>query len=168
MIELKTSGIVADEAGLIWFITDIKAPAYWWYTFEHKILKGIGCQGLSLSMEPIAKNIEESEFKMSDFSCEFLGVVGTNNLKDTISDLNNQRWLYLKLKNPEYKKKYWYALMQSLPSGYNSCGKFRYSLGSAFIMLRALKPKILGNEYEFKEFADFFEYLENLVEGFSL
>ena len=75
MIELKTSGIVADEAGLIWFITDIKAPAYWWYTFEHKILKGIGCHGLSLSMEPIAKNIEESEFKMSDFSCEFLGVV---------------------------------------------------------------------------------------------
>lgn len=97
-----------------------------------------------------------------------MGVTAISNLESTIKDLNNQRWLYLKLQNPEYKKKYWYALMQSLPSSYNSCGKFRYSLGRAFVMLRALKPKILGNEYEFKEFADFFEYLENLVEGFSL
>ena len=168
MIELKTSGIVADEAGIIWFTTEIKAPAYWWDAFEHKVIKNLGNSCFGISMEPIAKTIEEREFKKTDFSCEFLGLTAILNLENTIKDLNSQRWLYLKLQNPEYKKKYWYAIMQSLPQNYMTCGKFRYSLGRAFVMLRALKPKILKNEYEFKEFADFFEYLENLVEGFSL
>lgn len=168
MIELKTTSILADEAGIIWFTTDIKAPAYWWDAFEHKVIKGIeeGC--FDLSMEPIAKIIEEREFKMSDFSYESMGVVAISNLENTIKDMNNQRWLYLKLQNSEYKKKYWYAMMQSLPQNYMTCGKFRYSLGRAFVMLRALKPKILGNEYEYEEFNGFFEYLEKLVDGFSL
>ena len=36
MIDLKTTSILADEAGVIWFTTDIKAPSYWWDSFEHK------------------------------------------------------------------------------------------------------------------------------------
>lgn len=168
MIDLNTTSILADEAGIIWFITDIKAPSYWWDAFEHKVIKKLGNSCFELSMEPIMKTIEEREFVLADFSFESLGATAISNLSATINDLNNQRWLYLKLQNQEYKKKYWYAMMQSLPSSYNSSGKFRYSLGRAFVMLRALKPKILGNEYEFKEFADFFEYLEKLIDGFSL
>ena len=167
MIELKTSSILADEAGIVWFTTEIKAPAYWWDAFEHKMLKNLGTGCFSLSMEPIVRNIEKNEFKKSDFSCEFLGLTAMLNLENTIKDLNSQRWLYLKLQNAEYKKKYWYALMQSLPQNYISCGKFRYSSGRAFVMLNCLKPKILGNEYEFKEFVDFFEYLDKLLDGFS-
>jgi hypothetical protein len=168
MIELKTTSILADEAGIIWFTTDIKAPLYWWYAFEHKVIKNLGNSCFGLSSEPIMKTIEEREFKKTDFSYGYLGLTAMSNLENTIKDLNSQRWLYLKLQNPEYKKKYWHAMMQSLPQNYMSCGKFRYSLGRAFIMLRALKPKLLGNEYEFKEFTDFFEYLEKLVDGFSL
>lgn len=168
MIELKTTSILADEAGIIWFTTNIKAPVYWWDAFEHKVIKNLGNSCFGLSMEPIMKTIEEREFKKSDFSYESMGVVAISNLENTIKDLNNQRWLYLKLQNSEYKKKYWYAMMQSLPQNYMTCGKFRYSLGRAFVMLRALKPKILENGCEFKEFADFFKYLEKLVEGFSL
>ena len=168
MIDLKTTSILADETGVIWFTTDIKAPSYWWDSFEHKVLKVIGDTCFNISMVPIMQTIEEREFKMSDFSHESLGVTALNNLENTIKDLNNQRWLYLKLQNKEYKKKYWYAIMQSLPSGYNSCGKFRYSLTSAAIMIRALKPKILENGCEFREFSDFFKYLEDLVKGFSL
>lgn len=168
MIELKTTSILSDEAGIIWFTTDIKAPAYWWDAFEHKVIKNLGNSCFGLSMEPIMKTIEEREFKKSDFSCEYLGLTAMSNLENTIKDMNNQRWLYLKLQNSEYKKKYWYAMMQSLPQNYMTCGKFRYSLGRAFVMLRALKPKILENGCEFKEFADFFKYLEKLVEGFSL
>ena len=168
MIELNTTSILADEAGIIWFITDIKAPSYWWDSFEHKVIKKLGNSCFELSMEPIMKTIEEREFVLADFSFESLGATAISNLSATINDLNNQRLLYLKLQNPEYKKKYWYAMMQSLPQNHISCGKFRYSLGRAFVMLRALKPKILENEYEFKEFVDFFEYLEKLIDGFSL
>lgn len=177
MIDLKTTSILADESGIIWFTTYIKAPAYWWDAFEHKVIKTVGdydfelpisdC-GFTLSMQPIIKTIEEHEFKKSDFSCESLGLTAMSNLENTIKDLNNQRWLYLKLQNPEYKKKYWHAIMQSLPSGYNYDGIFRFSLTRAFVMIKALKPKLLGNEYEFKEFSDFFEYLEKLVDGLSL
>lgn len=167
MIELKTTSILADEAGIIWFTTDIKAPLYWWYAFEHKVIKNLGNSCFGLSSEPIMKTIEEREFKKTDFSYGYLGLTAMSNLENTIKDLNSQRWLYLKLQNPEYKKKYWHAMMQSLPQNYMSCGKFRYSLGRAFIMLRALKPKILGNEYEFEEFAGFFEYLEELIKDFS-
>lgn len=167
MIDLKTTSILADEAGIVWFTTEIKAPAYWWDAFEHKMLKNLGTACFSLFMEPIMKTIEEREFVLADFSFEALGATAISNLSATINDLNNQRWLYLKLQNQEYKKKYWYAMMQSLPQNYISCGKFRYSLGRAFVMLRALKPKILENEYEFKEFVDFFGYLEKLLDGFS-
>lgn len=168
MIDLKTTSILADESGVIWFITDIKAPAYWWDAFEHKILKQLGEYKFTVSNEPIMKTIEEREFVLADFSFEALGATAISNLSATINDLNNQRWLYLKLQNPEYKKKYWYAMMQSLPSSYNSSGSFRYSLTSAFIMVKALKPKLLKNEYEYKEFIDFFKYLEDLIKGFSL
>lgn len=167
MIELNTTSILADEVGIVWFTTEIKAPAYWWDAFEHKMLKNLGTGCFSLSIEPIVRTIEKKEFEKTDFSCEFLGLTAILNLENTIKDLNNQRWLYLKLQNAEYKKKYWYAMMQSLPQNYISCGKFRYSLGRAFVMLRALKPKILENEYEFKEFVDFFGYLEKLLDGFS-
>ena len=148
MIDLKTTSILADESGVIWFTTDIKAPSYWWDSFEHKVLKVIGDTCFNLSMVPIMKTIEERDFKMSDFSHESLGVTALNNLENTI--------------------KYWYAIMQSLPSGYNSCGKFRYSLTSAAIMIRALKPKILENGCEFKEFVDFFKYLDEIIKDFSL
>lgn len=168
MIDLKTISILSDEAGIIWFITDIKAPSYWWDAFEHKVLKHLSEYKFTVSNEPIMKTIEEREFTLADFSFEALGATAISNLSATINDLNNQRWLYLKLQNPEYKKKYWHAIMQSLPSGYNSSGSFRYSLTSAFIMVKALKPKLLENEYEYKEFIDFFKYLEDLIKGFSL
>lgn len=168
MIDLKTTSILADESGVIWFITDIKAPAYWWNAFEHKILKQLSEYKFTVSNELIMKTIEEREFVLADFSFEALGATAISNLSATINDLNNQRLLYLKLQNPEYKKKYWYAMMQSLPYSYNSSGSFRYSLTSAFIMVKALKPKLLKNEYEYKEFIDFFKYLEDLIKGFSL
>ena len=168
MIELKTSGISADDFGRIWFTTGIKAPQYWWDAFEHKILRHIEDYGSTLEMESIKEVIEKREILASDFSYEFLGEEARSILNDTVRVLNNQRWLYLKLKSAEYRKNYWYALMQSLPSSYNLSGKWRYTLNDVKVIFKVLKPKILGNEYEFKEFADFFEYLENLVEGFSL
>ena len=97
MIELKTTSILADEAGIIWFTTDIKAPLYWWDSFEHKVIKNLGNSCFGLSIEPIMKTIEEREFKKTDFSCESLGLTAMSNLENTIKDLNNHRWLYLKL-----------------------------------------------------------------------
>lgn len=119
-------------------------------------------------MESIKEVIEKREILASDFSYEFLGEEARSILNDTVRVLNNQRWLYLKLKSAEYRNNYWYALMQSLPSSYNLSGKWRYTLNDVKVIFKVLKPKILENEYEFKEFTDFFKYLENLVKDFSL
>ena len=71
---------------------------------------------------------------MDDFSCEHLGVIvpaelnggdevyqnlWIESLKRIIGDLNIARNSYIREKDPELKKKYWWQMIQLLPSSYN-------------------------------------------------
>lgn len=65
--------------------------------------------------------IAEKEFTLEDFSCDWLfnepktGYFGRNIFSDLISELNKARNLYLETKD----KKYWWQMIQLLPSSYN-------------------------------------------------
>ena len=78
--------------------------------------------------------IAAREFTLEDFSCEHLGVtipaelhkgkeVFQNlwivSLKRTIEDLNIARDFYIREQNADLKKKYWWQMIQLLPSSYN-------------------------------------------------
>ena len=78
--------------------------------------------------------IAEKEFTLEDFSCEHLGVtvpaelndeievfqnLWIESLKRTIEDLNIARCSYIREQNADLKKKYWWQMIQLLPSSYN-------------------------------------------------
>ena len=78
--------------------------------------------------------IADKEFTIEDFSCEHLGVtvpaelndgeevfqnLWIESLKRTIEDLNIARGFYIREQNADLKKKYWWQMIQLLPSSYN-------------------------------------------------
>ena len=78
--------------------------------------------------------IAAKEFTLEDFSCEHLGVTVPAELNDgievfqnlwivslkrTIEDLNIARCSYIREQNSDLKKKYWWQMIQLLPSSYN-------------------------------------------------
>ena len=98
------------------FVT-ITAPLYWWKEFD---TYKVGTVANSCST---MHKIHEKEFTLEDFSCEHLmgkaqvynGYVPTSVLECTIGALNEFRKLYLETKD----KKYWWQMIQLLPSSYN-------------------------------------------------
>lgn len=97
----------------------ITAPLYWWKEFD---TYKVGTVANSCST---MHKIHEKEFKWEDFSCEHLTHTDSfhmdanedamNALQVVINALNYNRDLYLKTKD----KKYWWQMIQLLPSSYN-------------------------------------------------
>ena len=111
---------------MITVYVDITGPLYWWKEFD---TYKVGTVANSCST---MHKIHEKEFTMEDFSCEHLyagdDIDGmyysttaeeefTSNdvLKVVIEALNNYRKQYLIAKD----KKYWWQMIQLLPSSYN-------------------------------------------------
>lgn len=111
----------------------LTAPLYWWKEFD---TYKVGTVANSCST---MHKIHAKEFTLGDFSCEHLGsydpekpfdnqedegtTIGTNGsmvfpidiLQDTIDCLNHNRLRFLETRD----KKYWWQLIQLLPSSYN-------------------------------------------------
>ena len=88
---------------------DILAPLYWWKEMDtYKI--GTVANSCSTMHKIAAK-----EFRMSDFSTEHLNEDSLNMLGSLIATLNFNRLLFLKDGN----KKWWWQMIQLLPSSYN-------------------------------------------------
>ena len=107
---------------------DILAPLYWWKEFD---TYKVGTVANSCST---MHKIADKEFTMDDFSCEHLGVtvpaelndgievfqnLWIESLKRIIEDLNVARRSYIREQNADLKKKYWWQMIQLLPSSYN-------------------------------------------------
>ena len=95
---------------------DITAPLYWWKEFD---TYKVGTVANSCST---MHKIADKKFTMADFSCEHLydfcpdcDTDSATVLRYTIGRLNYCRKKYLETKD----KKYWWPLIQLLPSSYN-------------------------------------------------
>lgn len=139
MTRLANGGPVhAKYRRMITVYVDITAPLYWWKEFD---TYKVGTVANSCST---MHKIAEKEFTLEDFSCEHLDdiwgyepevrdmaptiefetytdkitnyVLGPDDILNlTIKMLNRCRDLYLKTKD----KKYWWQMIQLLPSSYN-------------------------------------------------
>ena len=106
---------------MITVYADITAPLYWWKEFD---TYKVGTVANSCST---MHKIAEKEFYEEDFSFERLESgyeeykgddamhTAYCSMQNTISALNRLRYMYNITKN----KKYWYAMIQLLPSSYN-------------------------------------------------
>ena len=125
MMALRNAG--TDHRKFMRMITvylDITAPLYWWKEFD---TYKVGTVANSCST---MHKIAEKEFTLENFSCEYLlsywGEEKVNptiiypctpmqHLNQTIACLNVCRKKYLETKD----KKYWWQMIQLLPSSYN-------------------------------------------------
>lgn len=130
MMRLRNAG--TDHRKFMRMITvyvDITAPLYWWKEFD---TYKVGTVANSCST---MHKIHEKEFTLDDFSHEHLGVLVPAELNDgdevyqnlceeslkrTIKDLNIAIGYYNNEKrDTKLKKKYWWQMIQLLPSSYN-------------------------------------------------
>lgn len=103
---------------------DITAPLYWWKEYD---TYKVGTVANSCST---MHKIADKKFTLDDFSHEHLTLIHTEDsplgkchsvdpLKHTIKFLNVYREYYNNATDPEWKKRYWWQMIQLLPSSYN-------------------------------------------------
>lgn len=110
MRRLAAGGPVhAKYRRMITVYVDITAPLYWWKEFD---TYRVSVEKNSCST---MHKIHAKEFTLEDFSHEHLDGVSRDMLYIQIEVLNRARKLYLETKD----KKYWWQMIQLLPSSYN-------------------------------------------------
>ena len=123
MMNLRSAGTDHRKfMRMIVVYVDIIAPLYWWKEFD---TYKVGTVANSCST---MHKIHEKEFTLEDFSTDHLLPHSSFVLQDMIINLNQYRNEYLKAKTKPMKeeskraelmKKYWWQMIQLLPSSYN-------------------------------------------------
>ena len=158
MMRLRNAG--TDHRKFMRMITvyvDITAPLYWWKEFD---TYKVGTVANSCSTMHC---IHKHEFTLGDFSCEHLmdcldGDYEAYNsgprvvLRTTIAMLNMCRELYLQTKD----KKYWWQMIQLLPSSYN---QKRTVMLNYEVLANIYKSRKDHKLTEWHEFCDWIEKL---------
>lgn len=129
----------------------ITAPLYWWKEFDtYKV-------GTVTNSCSTMHKIQAKRFKHEDFSIEHLKNCGEQHwpvcMDNFISSLNVAREKYLETKD----KKYWWQLIQLLPSSYNQTRNVMLNYEVLYNMYHARKNHKLD---EWREFCKWIETLE--------
>lgn len=162
MMRLARGGSVhAKYRRMITVYVDIIAPLYWWKEFD---TYKVGTVANSCST---MHKIDEKEFTLEDFSCEHLIKDEENPIYSVLNDerldggglldlivnvLNHWRNKYLKTKD----KKYWWQMIQLLPSSYN---QRRTLLLNYEVLANIYKSRKNHKLDEWCEFCDWIELL---------
>lgn len=125
---------------------DVLAPLYWWK--EADTYK-VGTVANSCST---MHKIHSKEFDFDDFSTDHLEDFSWNRLDDLIGHLNRCRQCYVKTKD----KKYWWQIIQLLPSSYNQLRTLQLNYEVLANMYKSRKNHKLD---EWKDFCDWIESL---------
>ena len=131
---------------------DIVAPLYWWKEYD---TYKVGTVANSCST---MHKIADKKFTLDDFSCEHIGDVPNCDpmycevLDYVIMVLNEARHCYLETKD----KKYWWQMIQLLPSSYNQRRTVQLNYEVLINMYHARKDHKLD---EWREFCTFIKSL---------
>ena len=133
---------------------DITAPLYWWKEFDtYKVAT------VSNSCSTMHK-IQAKEFSPKDFSFENLTDSACKCALDIIEELNKQRLLYLDTKD----KKYWWNMIQLLPSSYNQKRTITLNYETLYNIYRSRKDHKLDEwRVGFMEWIESLPYAEELI-----
>lgn len=157
MMRLAAGGPThAKYRRMIMVYVDITAPLYWWKEFDtYKV--GTVANSCSTMHKIAAK-----EFTMDDFSHEHLFIsrnvpnqfrtTSKDWLLKTIQILNDWRKLYLKTKD----KRYWWQMIQLLPSSYNQ----KRTVMLNYEVLAGIYP--MRKNHKLDEWVEFCKWIETL------
>ena len=160
---------------------DFTAPLYWWKEFDtYKV-------GTVRNSCSTMHKITEKEFTREDFSHEHLedmplmvntavlggieryNIMGSNTLDVVIATLNNARLNYLKGKengaDDNTLKRYWWQIIQLLPSSYNQRATVMLNYEVLANMYHSRKNHKLDEWVEFCKWIESLPYSEIIVGG---
>ena len=111
---------------------DITAPLYWWKEFDtYKV--GTVANSCSTMHKIAAKKFTDDDFSMEHLiESNDYGAGLISSIHRTIADLNTARELYMETKD----KKWWWQLIQLLPSSYNQRRTITMSYENVINMIR--------------------------------
>lgn len=155
MMQLVKAGF--DHSKFMRMITvtcDITAPMYWWKEMDtYKV-------GTVRNSCSTMHTIHKREFAASDFSFENVpsDVAGINAV---LGRLNYARKIYLESNN----KKYWYAMVQILPSSYNQRATWQANYAVLRNIYHARKNHKLSEWHDFCAWTESLPYSELITEA---
>lgn len=125
---------------------DVTAPLYWWKEWD---TYKVGTVANSCST---MHKIADKEFTLDDFSTEHLDDVSLDTFNYIIAQLEYDRRLYIKTKD----KKYWWDMIQLLPSSYNQKRTVQLNYAVLRNMYHARR------NHKLDEWRDFCSWVESL------
>ena len=131
----------------------ITAPFYWWKEFD---TYKVGTVANSCST---MHKIQAKEFTVDDFSTEHLISDGNAMMKTTCDLLNQYREKYLKTKD----KKYWWQMIQLLPSSYNQTRNVMLNYEVLANIYKSRKDHKLDEWREFCKWIESIPYSELII-----
>lgn len=163
MMKLAAGGPVhAKYRRMIMVYLDITAPLYWWKEFDTYRV-GVTPNPTDIEMNSCSTmhKIHAKEFNWDDFSTEHLircrdcklgDIAPTLVMGSVISALNVYRKKYLETKD----KKYWWQMIQLLPSSYNQ----KRTVMLNYEVLAGIHP--MRKDHKLDEWREFCQWIENL------
>ena len=134
---------------------DITAPLYWWKEFDtYKV-------GTTANSCSTMHKIHTKEFALRDFSHEHLNMIGLNTLSVLVDQLEANRRLFLET----HDKRYWWQLIQLLPSSYNQRRTVSLNYAVLRTMYFARRLHKLNEWREFCEWITTLPYANELIVG---
>lgn len=122
---------------------NIKAPLYWWKEFDtYKV-------GTTANSCSTMHTITNKEFTIDDFSHDKMLAETEYSLREIVLHLNGLREIYLHEDDSNIKKKYWYSIIQLLPSSYNQLRTVTMSYENLRNMYELRKNHKLDERREF-------------------
>lgn len=120
---------------------DITGPLYWWKEIDtYKV-------ATTANSCSTMHKIHSKKFTLDDFSCENLLEGGEYILNSTLDMLNKYRTQYLETKD----KKYWWQIIQLLPSSYNQLRTWDGSMQTILSILKQRKGHKLDEWEQFRQ-----------------
>lgn len=132
---------------------DIEAGLYWWKEMDRY------CVGKSQVSTSTMHKIHAKEFTLNDFSHEHLSESAIKCLEYTISELNSAREMYLETKD----KKWWWDMIQLLPTSYNQKRTINMSYEVVFKIIRERTGHKLDEWNEFVDILKNLPYVEDIM-----
>lgn len=137
----------------IFISVDITAPLYWWKEFDtYKV-------GTVANSTSTMHRIHSKEFSIEDFSCDQMTEDTLAFMGQVITYLEQVRKKYIETKD----KKYWYDLIQLLPSSYNQMRTVTMNYENAANMYYARRNHKLEEWHVFCRWVEKLPYAEDFI-----
>lgn len=132
---------------------DITAPLYWWKEFDtYKV-------GTVANSTSTMHRIHSQPFSLEQFSCDQMTGETLRHMKSVVDYLETLRLLYLEKKD----KKYWYDMIQFLPSSYNQMRTCTLNYEILINIYQARKDHKLAEWHVFCDWIRSLPYAEDLI-----